>query len=315
MDTDTIIQTGPGAKSPTLFKGLMFSNPDRESHLNFGRIVNPANPKPWGNIITPDEMRMIYFMGNSRLVTMTGAYLDDDMLQGWIDQTVFAIGEELTHDIYPRMWRHRPIDFNVPREIEPWAEWEDPYDYKNENVYDHFYLRTRHRPILRMEKWDLYNPYNNHQILDLLHNGSKINYATGDLRSVIVGRNALLPSGLGIRAWRLYQRGVGNVSIPGSYYLDYASGYDAPERVPMELRELCAKVLAIKIMSAYGDGIVGGLANFSISVGVLSESVGTTMSATNAYFGARIGQFKDEIKVWIENGGYQRYRGLRLAIL
>ena len=64
--------TLPEEENPSpQFQGFLFGAPDTEANLQFSKIVNPKQdpPKGWGAIVTPDEMRMIYFMGNSRLVT------------------------------------------------------------------------------------------------------------------------------------------------------------------------------------------------------------------------------------------------------
>ena len=285
------------------FRGFLFGTPDTETNLQFSKIVNPNldPPKGWGAIITPDEMRMIYFMGNSRLVTQDGTYLSDEALKGWIDQTANAISEELKWDIYPVLWRHRPARPNEPREIEAYARWDDTYRYKRGKRHFHF-VKLRRRPIMRVEKWLLNNPYADTEILDLLP-GAEINYEGGTLTNLRWGGYQQYQTGtsrhpsLPLRASRLH---IYYDDLANSYLIDYATGYDNASRVPDDLKELVAKVLAIKIMSAYGDGIVSGLASFSIGVGVLHESVNTTMSATSAFFGARIKQFQEEIKDWMQ---------------
>ena len=154
----------------------------------------------------------------------------------------------------------------------------------------------------RKVKSYLYNPYADSEILDLLP-GAEINYEGGTLTNLRWGGYQQYQSGssnhpsLPLRASRLH---IYYDDLANSYLIDYATGYDNASRVPDDLKELVAKVLAIKIMSAYGDGIVSGLASFSIGVGVLHESVNTTMSAASAFFGARIKQFQEEIKDWMQ---------------
>ncbi len=281
------------------FHGFLFGRPDTKANPALGRIAYPKQDPPpaWGAIVTPDEMRMIYFMGNSRLVTQDGTYLSDDAIKGWIDQTSRAIAEELKWDIYPQLWRHRSARPEQSRKIEDYARWDDTYPYRRSRRNFHF-VKLRHRPLLRLEKWELHNPYADQRILDLLP-GAELNYEAGALSNLRWG-NRHRASGHGslpLRASRLHTY---NEDLPNSYLIDYATGYDSANRVPDDLRELVAKALAIKIMSAYGDGIVSGLASFSIGVGVLHESVNTTMSATSAFFGARILQLQGEIKEWYQ---------------
>ncbi len=287
------------------FKGFLFNNPDLEAHQDFSRIVSPSDlsAPAWGAVVTPDEMRLIYFMGNSRLVTQDGTYLSDEAIRGWIDQTVNAISEELKWDIYPRLYRHRPATPEQTRHIEAYAHWDDTYHYRRARRNHHF-VRLRHRPIMRVEKWQFQNPYSDTQIIDLLQ-GCEINYEGGTLTNVRWGGyyNDYGGGGDGVRHASLPLRASRITAyygdFPNAHLIDYATGYDSAARVPDDLKELVAKVLAIKIMSAYGDGIVSGLASFSIGVGVLHESVNTTMSATSAFFGARILQLQGEVKEWM----------------
>ena len=287
---------------PSQFKGFLFGNPDREANAELAQIVTPAADSSlgWGAIVTPDEMRMIYFLGNSRLVTQDGTYLTDEAIKGWLDETTRAISEELKWDIYPRLWRHRPILPSQPRTIEDNAHWDDSYPYRKGRKNWHF-IKLRHRPLVRIEKWLFNNPYTDREILDLLP-GCEVNYEGGTLKNIRWG--GFDDTGYNGQTGRLPLR-AGRVQhfysdLPNAYFVDYVTGYDNASRVPSDLRELIAKVLSIKIMSAYGDGIVSGLASFSIGVGVLHESVNTTMSATSAFFGARIKQFQEELKEWYQ---------------
>ena len=287
----------------TEFKGFLFNNSDSTANPNLAKTVNlDASPeKGWGAIVTPDEIRMIYFMGNSRLVTQDGTYLTDEAIKGWIDNTTRAICEELKWDIYPKLWRHRPIIPNQTRSIEEHAHWDDSYSYRKGRKNWHF-VKLRHRPIIRVEKWLFNNPYTDHKILNLLPN-CEINYEGGTIKNIRWG--GFDDTGQGVNGTGRLPLRSARVQhfyddLPNAYFIDYVTGYDQANRVPSDLRELVAKVLSIKIMSAYGDGIVSGLASFSIGVGALRESVNTTMSATSAFFGARIKQFQEEIKDWYQ---------------
>ena len=54
---------------------------------------------------------------------------------------------------------------------------------------------------------------------------------------------------------------------------------------------------AMRVLDVAGDLIAGaGIANKSLSIDGLSQSIGTTSSATNAGYGARILSYKSELK-------------------
>ena len=297
------------------WKGYLLGNPDSEGRMELAKFVNPNATKGWGSVLTPDEVRYVWNMGNSQLVNMTGQYFTDEMLQGWIDQTIWAIAEELQHDIYPVQWRHRPIKLEEPRYITEYERWDDPYYFKNVDI-NKFHLQVRRKPLIRVDKWLFVNAITHMQILDLLPHGT-VNYDTGDLyrMGIINGGFFGFDGNTAIRSAKIFNN-LGNKTVPGSYYVDYVSGYDHASRVPSDLKDLIAHIFEIKLLSAYGDGIVGGMANFSISIGggIISESVGTTMSATSAYFGARIMQLQGYVKDWLAKNE-SRYKGVRMVVL
>ena len=251
----------------------------------------------WGCLIHPDEMRRVLFVGNSKLITTTGDQLEDYHLKNWIDLSIISFGQQMDFDIYPRLYRTYDVgnDIIIPEEEE--AEWEDSYNfYPSESTQ--FFLKLRHKPISRLHSWELRFPLSQSAIQ--LKDRAVIKRNQSILRALFVA----LPYGqigagqaVGINAWRAL---VGNIDqpIPGAYRVSYTTGYPHSRLVPMELKEVLMDYITINVMSAYGDGIIGGMSNYSTSVGILSESIGTTMSATSAYYGARIEQLGKKIKEW-----------------
>jgi hypothetical protein len=83
--------------------------------------------------------------------------------------------------------------------------------------------------------------------------------------------------------------------IPNYWSCVYCTGFD---RVPRDLLDIVGKSAAISIFDIAGDIALGqaALASYSLSIDGLSQSIGTTNSATNAAFGARIINYQKEIK-------------------
>lgn len=263
------------------YKGDFFLNPDQSANIKYTKIINPSATKGWGAIMTPDEMRRIWMFGNSKLTTMGGDQYTDEMLSGIIEQYVLAIQEELQHDVYPIQWRHRPLSASDHREIEDYARWSELIDFRvNNNVNQNYYVRIR-KPILKLQKWELRDPFSKQLVIDL-KDTAEIQYTTGELRSTLIGMYpgyaGTLSSNLPVTG-RVFGMRPG-LSVPNAYCIDHISGYDHANRVPPDLKRFINKVITIHILSRYGDGIVGGLASFSVSAGVISESVSTTMSAS-----------------------------------
>lgn len=273
------------------------------TYKNLGAKVYPEqkdNPPEWGCLIHPDEMRRVLFVGNSKLITTTGDQLEDYHLKNWIDLSIVSFGNQMQWDIYPRLWRNPRNQDGTERynEVEEFAEFDDGYDYKPTEA-DYFLVKLRNKPISRLHEFALYLPLSAQRFVDLKQRAS-ILHKHSMVRAMFIA----MPYGyggntgsIGLNSWRAFISSAGNI-LPQAYRIEYTSGYTHSRLVPAELKEILMDYITINVMSAYGDGIVGGMSNYSTSVGILSESVGTTMSATSAYYGARIEQLGKKIQNW-----------------
>lgn len=83
--------------------------------------------------------------------------------------------------------------------------------------------------------------------------------------------------------------------IPNYWYAEYCTGFD---KVPQDILDVVGKLASLGLFNIAGDIALGqaALANYSLSIDGLSQSIGTTNSATNAAFGARIINYQKEIK-------------------
>ena len=100
--------------------------------------------------------------------------------------------------------------------------------------------------------------------------------------------------------------------IPNYWNVDYTTGF---EKVPDDLQDAVAKIASMQVLAILGDIAFGaGIANTSISIDGLSQSIGTTQSAENSLFSARIRQFQSELKdekIMLRN----KYKGIQFASL
>lgn len=250
--------------------------------------LSPNLPsREWSCLLHPDELRLILFIGNGRLITSGGDQITDNQLKNWVDHSVMQFSQLLQWDIYPRLWRHRPFH-DQERIIEPYAEWEDMYDYHHKHS-DLFFVSTRRRPIAKVINWRLASPYNRQTMIDLMPKMIP-NYGAGILKSAVyiggAGYNMTISQ---------YRSTLLRQDLPSSYQLDYVTGYDHASRVPRELVEILYKLMITSVMSAFGDGVISGMSNYSISLGPLSESIGTTMSASIGY--------EDKVKIKSKKNG------------
>lgn len=90
---------------------------------------------------------------------------------------------------------------------------------------------------------------------------------------------------------------LGYSNVPYYWKLRYITGFT---RIPNDILTVIGKIASIFIFHQMGDIIIGaGIANMSLSIDGLSQSIGTTNSATNAGYGARIENYIKDLKIEI----------------
>lgn len=126
---------------------------------------------------------------------------------------------------------------------------------------------------------------------------------TGTLSSIFIGAGgSFLPMLYSSREY-----------VPHILYVSYTAGFGLG-KIPMDMLELIGKKASIGPLNIAGDLIAGaGIATKSISIDGLSQSIGTTSSATNAGFGARILTYGKEIDVALK-ALRGIYRGLNMTV-
>lgn len=125
---------------------------------------------------------------------------------------------------------------------------------------------------------------------------------SGSTGSLILTQNgSFMPITLG-----LYQ------NAPSIWRLSYRAGM---EDIPDDLAEYIMKRASIGILQVWGDLIIGaGIANQTISIDGLSQSIGTTQSPEFAGSGARIKSYQDDMKD-LEKRLKDTYVGINLGIV
>lgn len=104
----------------------------------------------------------------------------------------------------------------------------------------------------------------------------------------------------------------GRAFIPDYWRVAYCTGWD---KIPEDILTVIGKYASMLIFHQMGDIILGaGIANLSLGVDGLSQSIGTTSSATNAGYGARIVGYHNDLKLELPQLK-NRYTGLVFAAL
>lgn len=83
--------------------------------------------------------------------------------------------------------------------------------------------------------------------------------------------------------------------VPDYWSIKYISGFTT---VPADLLNAIGKLASINIFHNMGDLVLGaGVASISIGLDGLSQSIGTTSSATNAAYGSRVAGYEGDLKL------------------
>lgn len=104
-------------------------------------------------------------------------------------------------------------------------------------------------------------------------------------------------------------------NIPDYWNYQYITGFDW-DQLPWDLIGIIGKLATFGPLNIAGDMILGaaGIASQSLSIDGLSQSIGTTASATSAGYAARLKQYAEEIKDTVARiEGI--YRGLIFEVL
>jgi hypothetical protein len=290
-------------------KGFAFKNPDITA--NDG----------WGAIITPDELRYIYGFGND-LVAPNSASITDDVLECfYIRNAIANVERDLNVKFQKRVYKHRDIPGQAARDLSGYGtlyedyEWEEPYDFSAKEYQEYIFIKLRKKPILSVESAS-FRDVSGGLITDLMQ-WIRINHMKGSVEFFPnEGSFALYAGAIGkIPLVRSVLEGRGR--YPDAYFIDYTAGFESVEafrKTWPELTQIVGQLAAINMLNDYGDGKTPGLASSSIGLAGISESFGTTQSATNALFGARILQFEKQIKNFYDNNKL-KYAGMRLGAL
>ena len=103
--------------------------------------------------------------------------------------------------------------------------------------------------------------------------------------------------------------------LPHLFQIQYVAGFGEGQ-VPRNIVDLIGMFASLGPFNIFGDLIAGaGIGTLSLSMDGLSQSIGTTASATNAGYGARIKQYLEQIKQQIPmlRKYYKRVGGMVVA--
>jgi hypothetical protein len=289
--------------------GFAFNNPNTTDNY-----LAPG----FGFLVSADELRYDELFGNPLVAEADSNTFTDDQLNDYVRISIAYTERELNIHILPRLIRYDdPIgeDGNpVTRDdIDDTAYLsslrtqkqktslylrESGYPYRVIAARQECRVKLRRRPVRDVLTANFVDPYFGETIIDLM----PYRIVKKGLSGVCYFRPRQA-SGRTHSFQYLFQRYLimpTYRTLQDIFKIDYTTGYANCQDVPDDLRMIIKKIAAVTLMATYGDGKFAAISNRSVSLNSVSESIGTTLSATSAAFGARILQYQKEIKEWFK---------------
>jgi len=286
--------------------GFAFDNPDTTSNYH---------APGFGLLVSHDELRYDELFGNPLIAEADSQSITDEQLLDYARIAIRFLEVELNIDILPRRIRYddgigedgsveERTDYDdstyianmTPKQLSELYIREQGYKFDIIRARKQFRVKFRRRPVRDVLSANFVDPYFGNTIIDLMPYRIVKKGYTG----VTYFQPRLLTSRSNTfnRLWQYYLYPTYSRDLQRIFLLDYETGYTNCQNVPDELRNIVKKLAAVTLMNIYGDGKLAAIANRSVSLNSVSESIGTTLSATSAAYGARIIQYQKEIKEW-----------------
>jgi hypothetical protein len=255
----------------------------------------------WGTILTPDDIRYTYVWGTD-FKTSQGNLFSDEQIQFFIDAGMEDMARRLNITIKKkRIKSELTIEQKNLKKGVDYDDAETPYDFAFRKIQRYGMIQTKQRPILNVSRCTLINKGQNDDV-DLLP-------------SVVPDKKNGVLKFLK-RPWKPNDTWTGisdSICRYGAetwnnhlfYAVDYDAGFETSDDVPQDLRQIIGESIAMAILNIIGDGLMSGLSSTSLSMDGVSESYSSTMSATSAYFGARLVEYRKDVDAYIEKNKYR----------
>ncbi len=207
----------------------------------------------------------------------------DDLLQSYLDSAI--------------AWAEQTLNIV----IQPRAE-EEHHDYIQSDYMNWNFIKTWKKPIMEVESIEMW--YGDNRMFQIPKDWIKVDHLSGVLQIFPMSGSAggMIINAAG-GAWVPLIHGRLGYA-PKMWKIKYEAGMKDPEEVQITrhntihptLKDLIYRRAAMGIMGVWGDLIIGaGIANQSISIDGLSQSIGTTQSAMFGGASSRIKQLQEDI--------------------
>lgn len=241
--------------------------------------------------LTAEQLKARYFFGLD-LTDAKGNELPDATFQHFILQAI--------------RWMEHQIDISIVPQV-----FTEKHDYHRLDYEAFQFLQLDNYPVLSVEELSVQYPSGQNVVVFpqewLRLNGEsgqiQVVPTAGTLSEFLVGQGGtFLPA--------IYH---GMHFLPQLFSVEYTAGFE-DGKVPGNIVDLIGMFASLGPLHLFGDLIAGaGIANISLSMDGLSQAIGTTSSATNSGYGARVLNYLKQIKEQIPLLR-RYYKGVRFVV-
>ncbi len=261
-----------------------------------GETSDPSDPIPGAGlairrILSVPQLKDRYLFGVN-ITRDDGTPLPDAVFQHYIMQSIRWMEKQLDIPILPTVFVEKHDYFRG--------------DYQAFNL-----IRLDNYPVIDVEEFRVQYPSGQNVVvfppewyrLNKPEGHIQIVPTAGTLSNIMIGQGgSFLPA--------IYS---GMDYLPQLFEVTYTAGFEDGQ-IPEDILDLIGMFASLGPFNIFGDLIAGaGIATISLSMDGLSQNIGTTSSATNAGYGARIIQYLKQIKEQIPNLR-RYYKGLRMVV-
>jgi hypothetical protein len=225
-------------------------------------------------ILSVEQVKARYFFGIDD-TNDAGTRLSDAVWEHYILTAIRTIERELDIPIIPTAFVER-------------------HDYYANDWHSITFIALDNYPVISVESFDVNYP-SGQSVVSFPEEWWRVEYEVGHLQIVPTAgtlSNLLVGQG-GSFLPAVFN---GQQYLPQLFEIAYTAGFQE-NRVPRDIVDIIGMTASLGPFNLFGDLIAGaGIATLSLSLDGLSQSIGTTASATNAGFGSRIIQYAKQIK-------------------
>lgn len=226
------------------------------------------------NLLTVDQLTSRYFFGID-LTDESGAPLSDSVFQHYILAAIQTLEHELDISLLPTTFC-------------------ELHDYYRNDYHAFNFINLDNYPVQEVIEFRVQYP-SGQTVIVFPNEWIRLNAEAGQLQIVpTAGTLSEILVGQGGSFLPAIYNGLDY--LPHLFQVQLIAGFGEGQ-VPQNIIDAIGKLASLGPFNIFGDLIAGaGIGTLSLSLDGLSQSIGTTASATNAGYGARIIQYTKELK-------------------